>query len=89
MSEDIKQLTDNPTPQQRILNALEDGFRTWDALRGLTKINEERLGYTIGELLGLRKIWTIQKNDVRVYGIERRKGLLPRASHQSARAADR
>jgi hypothetical protein len=28
------------------------------------------------------------KNDIRVYGLERRKGLLPRASYQSRRAAD-
>ena len=64
---------DSPTtPQQRILSVLEGGVRTWDALKGLTKINDERLGFTIGELLDLRKIWTTQINDVRVYGIERR-----------------
>ncbi|HEV7376633.1 MAG TPA: hypothetical protein VGN95_18110 [Pyrinomonadaceae bacterium] len=83
---------DSLTPQQRILSVLEDGARTWDALKGLTKINEERLGFSLGELLGLRKIWTmirkIEKNDVRVYGIERREGLIPRSSHQSRRAAD-
>ena len=76
------------TPQHRILNVLESGVHTWDALKGLTKIDEERLGFIIGNLLGLRKIWTVQKNDVRVYGIERRKGLVPRSSHQSRRAAD-
>jgi hypothetical protein len=50
---------DSLTPQQRILSVLEDGARTWDALKGLTKINEERLGFSLGELLGLRKIWTM------------------------------
>ena len=76
------------TPQHRILNVLESGVRTWDALKGLAKLNEERLGFTIGELLDLRKIWTTQKNDVRFYGIERRKGLVPRSFHPSRRAAD-
>ena len=80
---------DSPTPQQRILSVLESGARTWDALKRLTKINDERLGFTLGELLDLRKIWTTQQNDVRVYGIERRKGLVPRFYHQSRRAADR
>ena len=79
---------DRPTPQQRILTVLEGGSRTWDTLKGLTKISEEHLGFTIGELLGLRKIWTTHKNDVRVYGIERRIGLVPRASHQSRRIGD-
>ena len=68
---------------------MEGGVRTWDALKGLTKINDERLGFTLGELLDLRKIWTTLINDVRVYGIERRIGLVPRSYHQSRRAADR
>ena len=88
MGSEKRSKMDSTTPQQRILSVLERGVRTWDALKGLTKINEERLGFTIGELLGLRKIWTTQRNDVRVYGIERRKGLVPRASHQSRRAVD-
>lgn len=79
---------DRRTPQQRILSILEDGARTWGALKELTKINDESLGFTIGELLGLRKIWTAQKNDVRVYGLERRQGLVPRSTHQLRRTAD-
>ncbi|MBA3766086.1 MAG: hypothetical protein H0W99_03685 [Acidobacteria bacterium] len=79
---------DSSTPQQSILSVLAGGVSTWDVLKGLTRLNDERLGFTIGELLGLRKIWTTQKNGVRVYGLERRKGLLPQASHQSRRAAD-
>lgn len=80
---------DMRTPQQRILSVLADGVRTWDDLKGLTKINDEGLGFSIGELLGLRKIWTAQKRDVRVYGLERRTGLVPRSTHQSRRAVDR
>lgn len=80
---------DSHTPQQSILNVLEGGASTWDALKGLTRINDERLGFTLGELLDLRKIWTTHKNDVRVYGLERRKGLLPRSFDQSRRATDR
>jgi hypothetical protein len=83
---------DNSTRQERILSALEGGVRTWDDLRKLAGINEEGLGLTLGELLGLRKIWsvirTIEKEDVRFYGLERRTGLVPRSYHQLRRAAD-
>jgi hypothetical protein len=74
--------------QQKVLDQLQEGVRTWDQLRALTKINEEGLGSTIGELLNLRKIRTAQKNDVRVYGIERRTGLLPRFSYPQRRSTD-
>ena len=74
--------------QERVLNALQDGSRTWDELRQLTKISEEGLGFTIGELLDLRKIWTGQKGDVRIYGIERRHGLMPRFGHPQRRSSD-
>lgn len=71
---------------------MKDDVRTWETLKKLGKVNDEGLGFTLGELLGLRKIWTeiwtIEENDVRVYGLDRREGLLPRASHQSGRAAD-
>jgi hypothetical protein len=89
MSTEIKRRMESLTSQQRILCALEGGVRNWDELKGLTYIQEDLLGINIGQLLGLRKIWTAHENDVRVYGIERRKGLVPRASHQSRRAADR
>jgi hypothetical protein len=74
--------------QQKILEALEGGARTWEFLRALTKMNDDNLGYTLGELLSLRKIWTVQRNDVRVYGIERRTGLVPRSGHPQRRATD-
>lgn len=78
----------NHTRQERILTVLEGGARTWGDLQKLAKINEEGLGLTLGELLSLRKIWTVQKNEVRVYGTERRIGLIPRSTHQSRRADD-
>ena len=74
--------------QQKILEALKDGARTWEYLRGLTTMNDDNLGFTLGELLSLRKIWTVQRNDVRVYGIERRVGLVPRHGHPQRRATD-
>ncbi|OLE53233.1 MAG: hypothetical protein AUG51_14165 [Acidobacteria bacterium 13_1_20CM_3_53_8] len=74
--------------QRKILDQLQGGIRTWDELRKLTKINEEGLGFTIGELLDLRKIWTLQKGEVRVYGIERRTGLVPRFAHEQRRSSD-
>lgn len=83
---------DSPTRQERILSVLESGACTWGELRKLAKINEEGLGLTLGELFGLRKIWsvirTMEKEDVRVYGLERRTGLVPRSSEHSRRADD-
>ena len=74
--------------QQKILDALRDGARTWDELRAATKLKEEGLGFVLGELLDLRKIWTETRGDVRVYGIERRTGLVPRFGHPQRRATD-
>ena len=74
--------------QKKILDQLQSGVRTWDELRRLTKINEEGLGFTIGELLDLRKIWTIERGGVRIYGIERRIGLVPRFAHEKRRSSD-
>jgi len=73
--------------RQKVLAQLEGGSRTWDELRALTKVSDEGLGFAIGELLDLRKIWTGQRGDERVYGIERRAGLVPRFAH-SRRAGD-
>ena len=73
--------------QQRILDALQTRPRTWDELRALTNLNDDRLGSTILELLNFRLIWTQVKNDVRYYGIERRLGLVPRFQAQR-RASD-
>ena len=74
--------------QRLILNALQNGARTWDELRALTKLKEEGLGFTIGELLDLRKIWTLTRDEVRVYGLEQRTGLVPRGMHPQRRADD-
>ncbi len=77
------------SPRERLLDALQDGILTWDALKAVTKINDERLGFALGELLNLRKIWTAQKNDTRVYGIEKRTGLVPRFTYAQRRSTDR
>ncbi len=74
--------------QQKVLDQLQAGTRTWDDLRGLTKINDDNLGLTVLELVNQRKIWVTHKDDVRVYGIERRKGLVPRFAHEQRRASD-
>ena len=76
------------SPQQRVLDSLEGGVRSWEELQELTKLNSERLGFTLGELFDLRKIWTGEKNGVRVYGVERRIGLTPRFPPPQRRAAD-
>ncbi len=84
-----EQATDTALREQKILDQLQEGVRTWDQLRALLKINNDILGFMIGALLNQRKIWTAQKNDVRVYGLERRTGLLPRFSYPQRRFTDR
>lgn len=74
--------------QQKILDALSKGARTWDELRAQTDVNEEGLGFAIGELLDQRRIWTRETETVRIYGIERRVGLVPRFTHPERRASD-
>ena len=68
--------------RQKVLAQLEGGVRTWDELRALTKVNDDNLGFALGELLDLRKIWTGRRGAERVYGIERRAGLVPRFAHE-------
>ncbi len=75
--------------QQRLLDALQGGARTWDELRAMLKINDDNLGFTISELLDLRKIWTAEREGVRYYAIERRAGLVPRFHHPLRRTEDR
>jgi hypothetical protein len=84
-----KQATVVTWRQQKVLDQLQEGVRTWDQIRAPTKINDDNLGITILELMNQRKIWTAQKNGVRVYGLERRTGLVPRFSYPERRSADR
>ena len=74
--------------RQKVLAQLEGSARTWDELRALTKVSDENLGFAIGELLDLRKIWTGWKDDDRIYGIERRIGLAPRFANERKRVGD-
>jgi hypothetical protein len=75
--------------QQKVLDQLQKGVRTWDQIRAPTKINDDNLGITILELMNQRKIWTAQRNGIRFYGLERRIGLVPRFSYPERRSADR
>jgi hypothetical protein len=84
-----EQATVTTLRQPKVLDQLQEGVRTWDQLRALTKINDENLGVTIMELLNQRKIWVAHKNEVRVYGLERRSGLVPRFSVPQRRSTDR
>ena len=83
-----QQTTITTASQRKVLDAVFDGARTWDELRALTKLNDERLGFTIGELLNLRKIWTALRGEVRIYGFERRVGLVPRLQNLRRRTDD-
>lgn len=76
------------TLQQHIIAALQTRLCTWDELKEATKSNDERLGFAIGELLSQRKIWTAHHQQVRLYGLERRVGLVPRFSPERRRATD-
>lgn len=67
-----------PSQHEKILNALHAGFRTWADIKELTMIKDECLGLTLCDLLVLRKIWTAQRDGVRVYGIARERGPMPR-----------
>lgn len=75
--------------RQKVLAQHDGGARTWDELRALTRVSDDNLGIAIGELLDLRKIWTGQRESERVYGLERREGLVPRFAHERRRAGDR
>ena len=74
--------------QQMVLEHLQGGACTWQQLRARLEVNDDNLGFIILDLLNQRKIWTVQKNDVRVYGLERRSGLVPRFSYPQRRATD-
>ena len=74
--------------QRKVLDHLQEGVRTWHELRALLKVNDDSLGFIVLELLNQRKIWAAQKNDVRVYGLERRTGLVPRFSDPRRRSTD-
>lgn len=76
-------------PQQRVLNALQTGARDWEYLKVTAKLNDERLGLTLNALLNDRLIWTVQHNDKRLYGLEKRLGLVPRFAHPERRESDK
>ena len=76
------------TAEDRVLQVLQTGLRTWDELKAATKLNDERLGFALSDLFDRRKVWTAQQGDVRVYGLERRTGLKPRFAHLRRRATD-
>jgi hypothetical protein len=61
------------TPEQRVLAALQTGARTWDYLQAATNTRDDQLGLALHELLTRRQIWTVQQDDIRVYGLERDK----------------
>ena len=84
-----KQATVVTWRQQKVLDQLQEGARTWDQIRAPTKINDDNLGITILELMNQRKIWTALRNGIRFYGLERRIGLVPRFSYPERRSADR
>jgi len=57
--------------QLRVLDALQDGERTWHEIQALTDFNNDYLGILLGELLGRRLVKTGHRGDVRVYWLPR------------------
>lgn len=57
--------------QLRVLDALQDGERTWQEIQALTDFNNDYLGILLGELLGSRLVKTGHRGDVRVYWLTR------------------
>ncbi len=60
-------------PQQRVIAALQTGARTWDYLQAVADIRDGQLGLILHDLLTRQQIWTVQQDDIRVYGLERDK----------------
>jgi hypothetical protein len=83
-----EQVTVVTSRQRKVLDGLQSGVLTWEGLRSLTKISDDGLGFVIGELIDLRKIWTTERNGVRVYGIERRTKLVTRSAPEQRRSSD-
>jgi hypothetical protein len=75
-------------PRELILEAAAVGEQTWDGLRTLTGLGDDRLGLVLVELFNARKIWARERGGVRVYGLERRGGLAPRFPHPWRRSTD-
>ena len=57
--------------QLRVLDALQDGARTWLEIQALTDFNNDYLGILLGELLGRGLVKTGHRGDVRVYWLPR------------------
>jgi hypothetical protein len=53
--------------QLRVLDALQDGERTWLEIQALTDFKNDYLGLLLGELLGRRMIKTGHRGTIRVY----------------------
>jgi hypothetical protein len=75
-------------PQELVLKALQGGVRSWGELREITRLSDDRLGTTLAQLFDLRKIWTRDTGETRVYGVERRTDRVPRFPHPLMRATD-
>lgn len=57
--------------QLRVLEALQDGERTWLEIQAVTDFNNDYLGIVLGELLGRRMVKTGHRGEVRVYWLPR------------------
>ena len=75
-------------PPHRVLEAIRAGACSWERLKAVTRLNDDLLGIAIAELLDARLIWTAEQDGGRVYGLEWRRGLVPRGAHPRRRTGE-
>jgi hypothetical protein len=81
--------------EQIVLDDLRGGTRTQVQLLAALnnnpariKFNFDKLGAILLPLLGRRQIWTRSSGDDRIYGLEKRLGVVPRATSVHRRYDD-
>jgi hypothetical protein len=54
-------------PQQRVLEAIGRGRRTWEEIAAATGLSDRQLGLIFSDLLVHKKVKTLHREGVRVY----------------------
>ena len=54
-------------PRRRVLDALQAGPRTWEEVAAATKLDDDKLGLILLDLLAGKKVKTLHRGGVRVY----------------------
>jgi hypothetical protein len=54
-------------PQQRVLDAIREGSRTWEEIAAATRLGDKRLGLIFIDLLDRKKVKVVYREGVRLY----------------------